>query len=43
MLKGCLVGSWKSQPDPFPSAKELEAWARVAWRLKGNVMVAFLK
>ena len=40
-LKFCLVGSWKTQPDPSPSLQELEAWAEVAWRLKENVLFAF--
>ena len=41
-LKFCLVGSWKTQPDPSPSLQKLEAWAKVAWRLKENVLFDFL-
>ena len=25
-----------------PSTKELEAWAKTTWRLKGGVLIAFL-
>ena len=39
-LKSCLVGSWKTKPNPLPSVKELEDWVRVAWRLKGHGMIA---
>ena len=35
-LKNCLVGSWKELPDSLPSAKEVESWAKVVWRLKGG-------
>ena len=41
-LKYGLVGSWRSKPDYNPTVKDLEAWARVAWRLKGDVMFLFL-
>ena len=41
-LKFCLVGSWKTQRDPSPSLQELEALAKMAWRLKENVLFAFL-
>ena len=33
-LKFCLMGGWKTQLDPSPSLQELEAWAKVVWRLK---------
>ena len=36
------MGSWKAKPNSFPSTKEIETWARVAWRLKGDLMVTFL-
>ena len=36
------MGSWKTEPDSFPSTKEMETWARVAWRLKGDLLVTFL-
>ena len=39
-LKSCLIGSRKTQPNPHPSVKQLEEWTRVAWRLKGHVMIA---
>ena len=41
-LKFSLTGTWRTQPSPTPSAHELEAWARVAWRLKGGVMAAYI-
>ena len=41
-LKYGLVGSWRSKSDYNPLVKELEAWARVAWGLKGDVMFLFL-
>ena len=39
-LKYCLVGSWKTKPNPLPYVKELEDWVKVAWRLKEHVMIA---
>ena len=42
MLKFCLVESWKTQPELYPSLKEMESWAKVVWRLKRNVSFAFL-
>lgn len=30
IIKYCLVGSWKTRPDPYPFLDELEAWAKVA-------------
>ena len=42
MLKHNLVGSWKIPLDPFPSASEMEAWAKKVWRLKVDLMVTFL-
>ena len=39
-LNNYLVGSWKTSPNSFPIVKEVEAWARGAWRLKGKVLVA---
>ena len=41
-LNNCLVGSWKTPPDSFPTVTEVEAWARGAWRLKGNILVAYM-
>ena len=38
MLKYGLVGSWESQPVKGPTLQELETWAKMAWRLKGNVL-----
>ena len=37
MLKNGVVGSWKSKPATNTISSEMEAWARKAWRLKGNV------
>ena len=42
VLKFSLVGRWKNLPNSYPSALELEEWARTTWRLKGSLMVAFL-
>ena len=42
ILKYCLVGSWKTPLDPSSSASEVEEWVRVAWRLKGNLMMVHL-
>ena len=42
ILKYSLVGKWKTRPEYLPTGKELEAWARVAWRLEGGVMIAYL-
>ena len=41
-LKNYLVGSWKELPDALPSAKEVESWAKMVWRLKGGPMVVSL-
>ena len=41
-LKYVLVGSWKSQPALSPSLPVLEYWAKVAWRLKGHVLISYL-
>ena len=41
ILKYCLVGSWKTTLDPS-SSMEVEEWVRVAWQLKGNLMVVHL-
>ena len=37
MLKDGVVGSWKSQPATNTISSEVEAWAKKAWRLKGNM------
>ena len=36
-LKDGVVGSWKSGPATFTIPSEMEAWAKKAWRLKGNM------
>ena len=41
-LQFCLIRTWKTRPYPLPAAKEVEAWARLAWRLKGSVMIDIL-
>ena len=41
-LQYCLIGKWKTKPEPYPAAKEVEAWFRDAWRLNEDVMLAFL-
>ena len=42
ILQYCLVGSWKTPLDPSPSTLEVEEWVRVAWLLKGNLMMVHL-
>ena len=42
ILKYCLVGSWKTPLDPSPYVSKVKEWVRVAWRLKGNLMVVHL-
>ena len=37
MLKNGVVGSWKSNPATNTTSSEMDAWAKKAWRLKGNV------
>ena len=32
-LKFYLVGSWENPPDSYPTARELEVWARTGWRI----------
>ena len=41
-LQYCLIGKWKTKPEPVPTAKEVEAWVRDAWRLNEEVMLAVL-
>ena len=36
-LKDGVVGSWKSRPVTNMIPSEMEAWAKKAWRLKGNM------
>ena len=42
MLQNCLVVSWREPTDPLPTPKEMEAWAKVVWRLNGEILVSFL-
>ena len=42
ILQYSLIGKWKTKPAFCPSTKELEAWSRTTWRLKGGVLIAFL-
>ena len=35
ILQYSLIGKWKTKPASHPLTKELEAWARMTWRLKG--------
>ena len=42
VMHKCLVGRWREVPTPHPLAKEVESWAKVVWRLKGGILVAFL-
>ena len=37
-----MVGRWREVLAPRPLAKEMESWAKVVWRLKGGILVAFL-
>ena len=41
-LNNCLVGTWKTPPASFPTVKEVKAWARGAWRLKGNIPMTYM-
>ena len=41
-LQFCLIGKWKTKPEPYPAAKEMEVWFRDAWRLNEEVMLADL-
>ena len=41
-LRFCLVGSWENMPESYPTMREVEGWARTAWRLEGGLMVAFM-
>ena len=41
-LQFCLVGKWKTKPNPFPEAKVMEVWFRDAWRLNEEVLLAAL-
>ena len=34
--------TWENTSDLYPTALELEGWAKTTWRLKGSLMVAFL-
>ena len=38
VLKNGMVGGWKSQQKVEMSLRDLEAWAKSAWRLKGRVL-----
>ena len=42
ILQFCLIGKWKTKPEPIPAAKKVEVWVREAWRLNGGVMLAIL-
>ena len=41
-LQFCLVGKWKTKPNPYPVAKVMEVWFRDAWRLNEEVLLAAL-
>ena len=41
-LQFCLIGKWKTKPNPYPETKVLEVWFREAWRINGEVMLAAL-
>ena len=41
-LQFCLIGKWKTKPEPYPTIEELESWFRDAWRLNEEVMLAVL-
>ena len=42
ILQFCLIEKWKTKHEPILAAKEVEAWVREAWRLKGGGMLAIL-
>ena len=39
-LQFCLIGKWKTKPNPYPEAKVMEVWFREAWRINGEVLLA---
>ena len=41
-LQCCLVGRWKTKPEPYPLVEELEVWFREVWRLKEELKLAVL-
>ena len=41
-LQFCLIGKWKTKPNPYPETKVMEVWFREAWRLNGEVLLAAL-
>ena len=41
-LQFCLIGKWKTKPNPYPAAKVMEIWFREAWRIYGEVMIPAL-
>ena len=41
-LQFCLIGKWKTKPNPYPTAKVMEVWFREAWRINGEVRIAAL-
>ena len=41
-LRFCLIGKWKTIPNPYPVVKVMEVWFRDAWRINGEVMLAAL-
>ena len=41
-LQFCLIGKWKTKPNPYPAAKVMEDWFREAWRINGEVLLAAL-
>ena len=41
-LQFCLIGKWKTKPNPYPAAKVMEVWFREAWRINGEVRIAAL-
>ena len=41
-LQFCLIGKWKTKPNPYPTTKVMEVWFREAWRIAGEVRIAAL-
>ena len=41
-LQFCLIGKWKTKPNPYLAAKVMEVWFREAWRINGEVLLAAL-
>ena len=41
-LQCCLIGRWKTNPEPYPRVEELEVWLRETWRLNEGLKLDVL-